>query len=188
MSDTLQAVTLKCPSCGSYLNVSHDIERFACGHCGTEQVVLRRGGTVSLKPVEGAISKVQVGTDKGAAKLALVRLRGELCELESKWQEQDLHFAQQRGDKDNPDRVRVTLASSAFVVFLAFAVRMLIRGGAIFIVPAALILALLVGWRINARRTTKRIEADHQAKWRVFSEQMESIKSQMAKQRQIVDA
>ncbi len=194
MSDALQTVTLRCPSCGSYLNVSYDMERLACGHCGTEQVVLRTGGTVSLKPVEEALSKVQVGTDKTAAELSLVRLRGELAELERKWQEEELHFARQRRDKYNPYRVNLTLASAAFVVFVTlFAVGTFTEGktpGTIFLGVAALVLVWLARWRIyiNVRRTLKWLEAEHQAKWQVFYEQTESIKSQIAKQRQIVDA
>ena len=40
-------------------------------------VVERRGGTVSLKAVEQAIQKIQIGTDKTAAELAMVRLKEE---------------------------------------------------------------------------------------------------------------
>ena len=83
MGDQIRTLTLKCPSCGSGLEVSPDMERFSCGYCGTEQMVQRRGGTVSLKLITAAISKVQVGTDKTAAELALVRLQQELTELDS---------------------------------------------------------------------------------------------------------
>jgi predicted RNA-binding Zn-ribbon protein involved in translation (DUF1610 family) len=77
-------INLSCANCGGKLDVYDDMERFACGYCGTEMIVQRRGGTVSLKAVTDAIERVQVGTDKTAAELALVRLRQELAALEAK--------------------------------------------------------------------------------------------------------
>ncbi len=74
-------ISLKCESCGGKLDVYGDMERFACGYCGTEMVVQRRGGTVSLKAVAEALGQVQVGTDKMAAELALIRLGEELTRL-----------------------------------------------------------------------------------------------------------
>ena len=78
MESNSPVIALKCTSCGSNLEISSDIEVFACGYCGTQQMVQRKGGTISLKAVVSAVSKVQEGTDKTAAELALVRLREEL--------------------------------------------------------------------------------------------------------------
>jgi ribosomal protein S27E len=74
-------IKLKCQNCGGNLDVYGDMERFACAYCGTEMIVQRRGGTVALKLVQEAIKKVQVGTDKTMAELALVRLNDELKPL-----------------------------------------------------------------------------------------------------------
>src|ERR1051325_912815 len=74
-------INLNCANCGAKLNVYDDMQRFACGYCGTEMVVQRRGGTVALKAVTEAIQKVQIGTDKTAAELALVRLRQDRGEI-----------------------------------------------------------------------------------------------------------
>ncbi len=74
-------VMLNCPNCGGKLEVHNDIDRFACSHCGSEMLVERRGGTVSLQRVTEAIAKVQVGTDKTAAELAIVRYERRLQEL-----------------------------------------------------------------------------------------------------------
>lgn len=71
-------VSLKCRNCGAPLDVYDDVGRFACQHCGTEMDVLRRGGTVSLRLVEAAIQRVQEGTDKTAAELAIVRYTADL--------------------------------------------------------------------------------------------------------------
>lgn len=76
-------VNLNCTNCGAKLDVYGDMERFACGYCGTQMVVQRRGGTVALKALAEAIQKVQIGTDRTAAELALVRLEKEREELKA---------------------------------------------------------------------------------------------------------
>jgi len=78
-------INLNCANCGAKLDVYDDAERFSCGYCGTEMIVQRRGGTVALKAVTEAIKKVQIGTDKTAAELALVRLEKESSELKTKY-------------------------------------------------------------------------------------------------------
>lgn len=55
---------------------------FACGYCGAGVAVQRRGGTISLS-LEDAVARVQVGTDKTAAELALKRLKEELAEAQT---------------------------------------------------------------------------------------------------------
>jgi ribosomal protein S27E len=99
-------VSLKCQSCGGQLNVYDDMRRFACGYCGTEMVVQRRGGTVALKSATEAIKQVQVGTDKTAAELALVRLNAELSKLtsrqaqiEAQVRERDKSFIEEQFDE-----------------------------------------------------------------------------------------
>ncbi|MEK6406257.1 MAG: hypothetical protein AABN34_04760 [Acidobacteriota bacterium] len=95
MAKELSVVTLKCPTCGASLGISADMDRFACGYCGTEQIVERRGGTVALKPIADAIAKVQVGTDKTTAELALKRLPQELNALVWQLGERDAHWGKQ---------------------------------------------------------------------------------------------
>lgn len=77
-------VNLTCPSCGGALQVTQEIERFACGYCGREHVVRRTGGLISLSPVIEEIKGVRVATDRTASELALVRLNGELLELQGR--------------------------------------------------------------------------------------------------------
>ena len=74
-------INLSCTNCGAKLDVYEGMERFACGYCGTELIVQRRGGTVALRAVMEAVRKVQVGTDKTAAGLAIARYESELNEL-----------------------------------------------------------------------------------------------------------
>lgn len=80
----LDFVTLTCPSCGGQLQVANDIDKFACGYCGTEHLVRRSGGIVSLAPVVEGIKKVQLGVDRTASELAIVRLEKEIDRIEQK--------------------------------------------------------------------------------------------------------
>ena len=51
-------VKLTCKSCGAKLELTDDIDRFSCSHCGTEWIVNRSGGIVSLKEVEDGIREL----------------------------------------------------------------------------------------------------------------------------------
>jgi ribosomal protein S27AE len=73
----MKAVALKCSSCGAGLNVPPDVDQFACGFCGSTQMVERGGGIIALEPVIDAIKQVQNKADKAAAELALRRLNEE---------------------------------------------------------------------------------------------------------------
>jgi predicted RNA-binding Zn-ribbon protein involved in translation (DUF1610 family) len=77
-------ITLSCPSCGSKLEVTNEMELFACGNCGNEHFVNRKGGVVSLKPVIESLGGIKVGVDKTASELAIVRLKEEIFKLELK--------------------------------------------------------------------------------------------------------
>jgi hypothetical protein len=81
-------VTLSCPTCGGKLQVTPDLDRFACAHCGNEHVVRRGGGIVSLAPVVEGIDKVRVGVDKTASELAIRRLKEEIADLRRRREEQ----------------------------------------------------------------------------------------------------
>lgn len=80
--EQFRVVSLKCPGCGGALDIAPQIATFACGYCGASVLVSRSGGTISLS-LEAAIARVQVGTDKTAAELAIDRLERELEDLES---------------------------------------------------------------------------------------------------------
>ena len=75
-------VTLTCPSCGGKLQITNDIDRFACAHCGAEHAVRRGGGLVSLAPVVAEIRHVRSGVDRTASEMAIPRLTSELAQLE----------------------------------------------------------------------------------------------------------
>jgi hypothetical protein len=81
MSQPLGIISLKCPNCGAGISVTPELDVFACGYCGAQQMVRRGGGIVSLKLIGEAIARVQHGTDRTAAELAIRRLRDELAAL-----------------------------------------------------------------------------------------------------------
>jgi hypothetical protein len=77
-------ISLTCPSCGGKLQITPDIERFACQNCGNEHIVRRSGGIVSIAPIEAGLSKIQAGTDKTAAELAYKRTKEEFQDMENR--------------------------------------------------------------------------------------------------------
>jgi len=79
-----EIIKLTCPACGAKLELTEDIERFACSYCGNEHIVIRRGGLVTLKPVVEQLEGVRVATDKTASELALVRLEKEIEEAKGR--------------------------------------------------------------------------------------------------------
>jgi hypothetical protein len=55
---------LSCNSCGAKLELTDNIDRFSCAHCGAEWIVNRSGGIVSLKAVEEGIGKIAESTQE----------------------------------------------------------------------------------------------------------------------------
>jgi hypothetical protein len=77
-------ISLSCPSCGGKLQITSDIDRFACAHCGNEHIVRRSGGIVSLAPVAESLNNIKAGVDKTASELAIKRLSDEISQISSR--------------------------------------------------------------------------------------------------------
>lgn len=75
-------ITLTCPNCAGKLQITDDVERFACAFCGVEHIVRRSGGIVTLKPIVEGLEKVKIGVDKTASELAIARLTTETARIE----------------------------------------------------------------------------------------------------------
>lgn len=67
------------------MEVHDDMDRFACGYCGTEIAVQRRGGTIVLKSITQAVKNMPTGADKTSAELALMRLKEEAQNLSKRY-------------------------------------------------------------------------------------------------------
>ncbi len=74
-------ITLTCPNCGGRLEITNDVDRFACAYCGTEHLVRRGGGIVTLAPVLEGLRDVQAGVNRTASELAIWRLEAEIDHL-----------------------------------------------------------------------------------------------------------
>jgi ribosomal protein S27AE len=115
MDEQLKMVNLKCASCGGDLEIFGDMERLACGCCGSDQIVERRSGTIGLKLVVDAVTHVQVGTDKTAAELAVVRLDKELGIARARWQEAEAEFCRRNKASSRPAVAMIVLSVLAFL-------------------------------------------------------------------------
>jgi hypothetical protein len=78
----VRVVSLDCPGCGASLQIGPSLSQLACGYCGKVATVERTGGTIALLPMVAAIERVQLGTDKTAAELAMARLSREIAKAE----------------------------------------------------------------------------------------------------------
>ena len=75
-------MSLGCPRCGVRLDVYDDLNQFACGACGAQATVQRRGGTIALKACEEPRNGVAAEKNpKPGSELALLGLTTELARL-----------------------------------------------------------------------------------------------------------
>ncbi|MCE5209713.1 MAG: hypothetical protein LLG42_15580 [Chloroflexi bacterium] len=51
-------VSLTCPNCGEKLQMPNDVDRFVCGHCGTEQLVDKTASELAIKKLEQEITNL----------------------------------------------------------------------------------------------------------------------------------
>lgn len=85
-------IKLGCVGCGASLDIPSEVDRLACAHCGTQQLVQRDGGTIHLKEFADTLSRVRIGTDKTAAELAISRLTKEQESLVNRRQQAQQEF------------------------------------------------------------------------------------------------
>ena len=106
-------IALSCPSCGGKLQITDDLDRFACGYCGNEMVVNRGGGIVSLKPITEGLKKIQAGTDHTASELAIARLDKEIHELRDR-----LKKLTAAREESEAEAMKLGLGSIAVLIFV----------------------------------------------------------------------
>ncbi len=166
-------VPLSCQNCGGRLEVYEDMTRFACAHCGSEMIAEHRGSTVILNSVQDALQKVQAGTDKTAAELAIVRLRQEISE-----KDQEI----QQAETESETISRGFLLSLGLIAILGFAVTA--EGawmGALLWIPA-LAIGLIYYSGNKSLRAKARRHAEHARAER------DSLQLRLKSAQQIVDA
>jgi DNA-directed RNA polymerase subunit RPC12/RpoP/uncharacterized membrane protein (Fun14 family) len=80
----MSTIAALCAGCGARLSITPDLDQITCVYCGVTQVVRRNQGFIGLKRVEGAISRVQSGTDRTAIELAIRRIKDDLVDARKK--------------------------------------------------------------------------------------------------------
>ncbi len=155
-------ITLTCPTCGGKLQITPDIERFACTHCGNEHLVRRGAGIVSLAPVVASMDGLRRATDRTASELAIRRLKEEIAALDVAKAEVEVRLVPLRAKLAEHDKWLKDLRSlrPVLVIALLFVAAYLLinasirRGGnvdpvlqglnAVFVLGTGV--ALLLGW------------------------------------------
>jgi hypothetical protein len=161
-------ITLSCPTCGGKLQITPDIDRFACLYCGAEHIVRRGSGVISLAPVVEGLRQVQTGVDKTAAELAIVRLTQEI----ERQKQNAIHVEPSTGE----------LLAGGVTVFGGFFVLCLALGGVgwpIVIIGAILCVAMLIAWLVTSgnRFNQERI---------LQKEKLNTLRNQLAANQQLV--
>jgi|SRR5579872_849133 len=163
-------INLNCANCGAKLEVYDDMDRFACGFCGTELLVHRRGGTVALKQVTEAIKQVQIGTDRTAAELALVRLGKEAKKLKS-----------EESEVKSSQTVETWVLGCVLVMFGAIAIGVLNSAGVAGLLAPGV--PVCVAAHVLYKRRTKRVATLGEVRRR-----LEEVKQEIARNRTVVSA
>ncbi len=176
----LDFITLACPSCGGKLEITNDIERFACAHCGREHIVKRSGGTVSLAPIVDSLKKVETGVDKTAAELALARLQREIDDLDKRRRAVILMSL--------PELSLIPLALLVTGVLLSLIALAVIREP---IGPTCLSGGILLGavgffWIFSHLSASRNLERSRQAQLELIDDALTKIVAEQAKYLQIV--
>lgn len=182
-------INLNCANCAAKLDVYDDMERFACGHCGTDWIAQRRGGTVALKAVTEAIQKVQIGTDKTAAELALLRLGREWAWLYEDWKRLTLLADGIRSRSSNLKGISLMLGSVGAFLGVSLLIIGLLTGygqGAFF---GLLMLGGSLAWIYRSwTRSISDELAPIEKQMLERQAQITKVMSQIAEQRLIVDS
>ena len=142
-------ITLSCPNCGGKLNITADIERFACQYCGHEHIVRRSSGMVSLEPVvqvmksiDSNINLVGVGvnklgfsSEKQVAEQTITRLKGEIANINT-----------EIGQYDTSTGCGVSIAVSMGLGFLALLITAIAKGWSFWLILLFIGLVGLMVW------------------------------------------
>jgi ribosomal protein S27AE len=82
MSDQLEILSPKCPSCGAALEIAPEMDRSACSYCGAKHIVQRKGDAFALELLGDVVVRVAYGADRTSGDPELRSLREKLATLE----------------------------------------------------------------------------------------------------------
>jgi thiol:disulfide interchange protein len=187
------------------------MQHFVCAYCGTEVVVERRGGTITLKPLTDAIHKVQIGTDKTAAELAIRRLLDEREEIVGKSQEyqeqaqaklRNMYAAMKLHEINVKYLGQLALVSFCILcifLFLIGSIQKSEQGSAVTCLLLLLAIGAVVGivvWSVTAKKKKAQqfkqeiasAEANQQADIANFDQQIQDLTRRIAEKKAIADS
>ena len=211
----LKIIPMRCPACGANLQISEDMQNFACAYCGTQLLAEHKGGTVALKPIMDAIARLQAETDKNAAELAVIRLTAEAEELQKQvearrmsgqaaLEQQWLAFEQQQKDVNH---LRLPAIPAGIVLVLVTALLeprpMPVKSspadglaflGGLLAAAACYVLVMLAMRRTGARQTealrdqmeTARVQFERDRA--ADQQQLQDLQQKIAEKKRIADA
>lgn len=167
----MKAISLKCVNCGAGLEIGPDTNSFACGYCGTQQMVERGGGIVSLRRLEDTLDEVKLGTSRAASELALARLKADAAAICAR------RDSEIRALRASDDRSSALLG---WGIILGIAGAVAVFGWwSIPVIPVGLF--FVVRSVKSASGDVKRIAASAEA-------QLEPLNTQIARHQKIIDA
>jgi hypothetical protein len=174
----MQVVSLKCASCGSDLQIGPDVEHFACAYCGSSQAVHRDGGIITLKAVEAAIAKVQLGADRTAAELAIHRLREDLEDVKAQIRRLiETKVTEKEEVRSFLLKVASVVAVISFLIIVYYSAALALIWGGVVLVTAYYVIA----------RTMNGIDRRYQGKLDAIFDKQEVLKKHLADKMRIVE-
>jgi hypothetical protein len=166
-----KTITLQCPNCGARLEITPDMEIFACGHCGTQQMVRRAGNTVSLKLIGEAVAGVKVNTDRMAAEMAVRRLRDDVEAIEKQRQELRQRYSTDKEAIYSQSRsfsLLVTIGGLLFMVVFWWIGRTDLGSIGLVIALGLCVIGVPIYWGKHAERETRTEKEEAELDLRCF--------------------
>lgn len=141
-------ISLTCPSCGGKLQITSDIERFACANCGNEHLVKRSGGIISLQPVLQKLNEVQASAEKTASELAIPRIERELGRLHQQKRQIEMSASQSASPY-------LIIGSGVAIIALLITVFTSFQNGLANVFCVSIWLVEIIGFAVLVRRSEK---------------------------------
>ena len=148
-------VSLSCPNCGGKLQITPDIDRFACTYCGNEHIVKRGEGIVSIAPVIRELSKITGGVDKTASELAIKRVKDEIAKLEAQLRPLEMQIAVRSGKSSSSFFPTIFIILGILLVGTGMFVQSARTGGAAILFTLGFILFVIAGIFIMRSKENK---------------------------------
>ncbi len=113
-------ISLTCPTCSAKLKVTNHMNNFACGHCGSEHIIKREGGVISLVPLVESKKGANDGGDITESELAIPRLEKEIKQFEGV-------ISEMREKLQTEDYIEISMGFSFYTVLIGALTNAIIR-------------------------------------------------------------